>query len=153
VVVAGGVAAALGLAAVAVVEPRAVPDPAPAARGRALRDGGPARLRRLLRRPRRVVRQPVLAREPRPGRGHRTAAVAAPPEHDDPPAAAVLRLHALHRPVRVRGRGADHAARHGASLCPPGSSSGSASSSAPAGRGRSWGGAATGRGTPSRTRR
>src|SRR5204862_1798859 len=90
VVVAGGLAAALGLAAVAVVEPRALPDPGPAARGHPLRDGDAARLRRLLRRPRRVLRQPVLAGQPRPGRGHRPAAAAAPPEHDDPPAAALL---------------------------------------------------------------
>ena len=49
VVLAGGLAAAVGLAAVAVVEPRAVPHAPAHARRRALRDRRAARLRRLLR--------------------------------------------------------------------------------------------------------
>ena len=68
VVLAGGLAAAVGVAAVAVVEPRALPRaPAPARRG-ALRDGGAARLRRLLHRPARLRGLAVRHRWRRPRR-------------------------------------------------------------------------------------
>ena len=82
-------------------------------------------------------------------------------QHDDPPADALLGLRRLLDPVRVRDRGAGHPPprreldpRH-----PPlradrlAASSGSASCSAPAGPTRSSAGAATGAGTRSRTRR
>ncbi len=96
------------------------------------------------------------------GRGQRPQPAAAPPEHDDPPPDALLGLHAVRDPVRVRDRGADRAAgrrggldplRRAASRSAPGSSSGSGSCSVPAGPTPSWAGAATGRGTRSRTRR
>ena len=44
------------------------------------------------------------------GRGRGAQPAAAAPEHDDPPPDALLGLHAVRDPVRVRGRGADHAA-------------------------------------------
>ncbi len=107
VVLAGRLAAAVGVADVAVVEPRAVPDAqAPARRGR-LRDGDPARLRRLLRGADGLLRQPL--RDHPPGAAGRRGAgsAAALPDDDDPPADAVLGLHAVHDPARVRdGRAA-----------------------------------------------
>src|SRR3954463_15021966 len=45
---------------------------------------------------------PFQLLDPAPGEGTGPAPAAAASEHDDPPAAAVLRLHAVHRPVRVR---------------------------------------------------
>ena len=59
VVLAGRLAAAVGLAAVAVVEPRAVPDAQAPARRRGLRDRDPARLRRLLHLADGLLREPV----------------------------------------------------------------------------------------------
>ena len=46
----------------------------------------------------------------RAGRGRRPQPAPAPPEHDDPPADALLGLHAVHGAVRVRDRRAGHAA-------------------------------------------
>ena len=161
VVVAGGLAAAVAVAAGAVVQPRAVPrPPAPAGR-RALRAGGAARPRGVLRRPARVrgVAVPDAARGADRGRGAQPAP--APPEHDDPPPDAVLGVHAVRGALRLRRRGAGRAAastrsgsrRRAASRWLPGSSSASGSCSAPAGPTPSWAGAATGPGTRSRTRR
>ena len=45
------------------------------------------------------------------GRGRRPQPAAAPPEHDDPPPDALLGLHAVRDPVRLRGRRAGHPAR------------------------------------------
>ena len=95
------------------------------------------------------------------GRGRRPEPAAAPPEHDDPPADALLGLHAVRGPVRVRDRRADHAAgsarsgsaARGRSRSAPGCSSASGSCSAHAGPTWSWAGAATGRGTRWRTPR
>ena len=94
----------------AVVEPDAVPHPPAGARGRALRDRRAARLRRLLLLAAGVPREPVRPRADRGGRGRRAQPAAAPPEHDDPPPDALLGLHAVRDPVRVRDRRADHAA-------------------------------------------
>ena len=101
----------------------------------------------------------TLAAPPAEGVGPQPAA--APPEHDDPPADALLGLHAVRGAVRVRDRRAGHAAaRRGVdprararSRSPPGCCSAWGSCSARAGRTPSWAGAATGPGTRSRTRR
>ncbi len=101
----------------------------------------------------------TLAAPPAEGTGPQPAA--APPEHDDPPADALLGLHAVRGPVRVRGRRAGDAAAgggvdprdapvHARRLA---ASSAWASCSARAGPTWSWAGAATGPGTRSRTRR
>ncbi len=95
------------------------------------------------------------------GRGRRPQPAAAAPEHDDPPADAVLGVHAVRGAVRVRGRRARRAAAErrldplarARSRSAPGSSSASGSCSARAGRTPSSAGAATGPGTRSRTRR
>ena len=163
VVLAAGLAAVVGDALIAVVVPGAVPDAPPPAGDRPLRDRRAARAGRVLRRARRVRREPVpddagrrdAVQRRRPG----PAADAS--EHDVPPADALHRVHADGDPVRVRGRRADHrqarapsgSATPGASRLPPGCASGSASSSARAGPTPSSGGAATGVGTRSRTRR
>ena len=136
-------------------------DPPAAARGRSLRDRGAARLRRRSSsRCSCSCESPFETLGPRAGRGRRPQPAAAAPEHDDPPADALLGLHAVHGPVRVRDRRADHAAarrdwiRHTRpSRWPRGSSSASGSCSARAGPTPSSAGAATGPGTRSRTRR
>ena len=137
-------------------------DPPPAARRR--RRGRQAvllGLRRLLHRAAAVPRRPVRAPASGAAGGRRAQPAAAPPEHDVPPADALLGVHAVRDPVRVRRRRADRApastpsgsARRAASRSPPGSSSASASCSARAGRTPSSAGAATGPGTRSRTPR
>ena len=144
-----------------VVEPAAVPHPPPRARDRALRDRRAAGLRGLLLLAAGVPGEPVRPRADRGGRGRRAQPAAAPPEHDDPPPDALLGLHAVRDPVRVRGRGADHAAArrrldpahapvHARRLVLPRRSG---SCSAPAGPTPSSAGAATGPGTRSRTPR
>ena len=157
----GRLAAPVGLPAVALLERRAVPDPPPAARHRAVRDGGARRRGRLLPVPDALLRQPVRhAREPARG-GQRAQPAAAPPGDDVPPADALHGLRRLHDPVRVRGRRAAQAAhrrrsgsaRRAGSRSSPGPSSASGSCSARCGRTRSSAGAATGPGTRSRTRR
>ena len=163
VVLAGGLAAAVGVAAVAVVEPRAVPDAraacatsrptrrrscsasaaffsgllvfvaSPFATRRRRADGGRRACHPLLRHPTMMIHPPMLYS------GYTLFTV----------------------PVRVRGRGARRPARrrrvdHGDAALrarPPGSSSASGSCSAPAGPTPSWAGAATGPGTRSRTPR
>ena len=75
-----------------------------------VRDRRAARLRRLLHRAARLPRVAVHPARRAAGRGHRAEPAAAPPEHDDPPADALLGLHAVRDPVRVRDRRADHAA-------------------------------------------
>ena len=140
---------------------RAVSHPQPPPRGRALGDRGARRARALLHRADAVRGQPVRAARPGAGGGHRPQPAAAPPGDGDPPADALLGLRAVVDPVRVRDRGADHAAgstragsgRRAGSRSSPGSSSASGSCSAPAGRTRSSAGAATGGGTRSRTPR
>ena len=146
----------------AVVERDPLPHPPPAARGRAVRDGRAARLRRVLLRaaglPRVAVRRGSRAA---PAEGVGPEPAPAPPEHDDPPADALLGLHAVRGAVRVRGRRAGHAAA-GRGLDPPHAAVHArrlvlprhrASCSARAGRTPSSAGAATGPGTRSRTRR
>ena len=108
VVLTGGLAAAVGVAAVAVVEPRAVPDARQGARDRALRDRDPARLRHLLLVADGVLRKPVRDHLKPARRGRRPGSAAASPQHDDPPADAVFGVHAADDPVRVRGGRADH---------------------------------------------
>ena len=163
VVLAAGVAAAVGDAAVVLVEPGAVPDPPPAAaRSRPGRPPFCWASRRSSGRSRRLPRTRSRRSVPRrAGPGSRAGSAADAPEHDDPPADAVLGVHADGDPVRIRGRSPDHAAarlgvdpRHPPVRArPPGCSWGSGSSSAPAGPIRSSAGAATGGGTPSRTPR
>ena len=161
VVLAGRLAAVVGVAAVAVVEPRAVPDTQAHARRRRLRDRDPARLRRLLRGADGLLREPVRHHASGAAGRRRPRSAAALPDDDDPPADAVLGLHALHDPARVRHRCAARAPgrrrldqsdpplrvrrlavpRHRASCW------------ARAGPTPSSAGAATGAGMPSRTRR
>ena len=104
---AAGIAAAVGAAALVVVEPGAVPDPPPGARDRPVRAGGPVRAVHVLHRAHRAVRQPVRDQRQPARRGRRPGPAAAPHDHDDPPPDAVLGLHAAADPVRVRGRRAD----------------------------------------------
>ncbi len=95
------------------------------------------------------------------GRPGPEPAAAEPHPHGVPPADALPRLRRVHRSVRVRDRGPrspDESAkggcsRHDAGRSSRGDSSPSASSSARGGATRCSGGAATGRGTPWRTRR
>src|SRR5207247_9389284 len=110
-VLAGGLAAAVGVAAVALVEPRAVPRAAAAAGRGAVRAGRPARLRWVLHGAD-GLRGPALQDAGcRAVGGHRARPPVAPPDDDDPPPDAVLGVHAVHRPVRLRDRGAGGAAR------------------------------------------
>ena len=106
VVLAGGLAAAVGVAAVAVVEPRAVPRRAGGcATSRPTRRrccSASARFFTGAARLRGQRRSRTLA--PAPAGGRRAQPAAAPPEHDDPPADAVLGVHAVRGPVRVRDR-------------------------------------------------
>ena len=68
-VVTGGLAAAVALAALALVEPRALRDAPPAAHRRAVRDRGAARLRGVLRRPARLQGDAVRAARHPPADG------------------------------------------------------------------------------------
>ena len=112
VVLAGRLAAVVGLAAVPVVEPRPVHHAQAHARRRRLRDRDPARLRRLLHQPDDLLRGPVRGDPPGARRRPRARSAAALPHDDDPPAGAVLRLHPVHDPARLRhGRPARAAAR------------------------------------------
>ena len=104
----GGIAAAVGAAAERVVERDPVPHAAAGARDRPLRDRGAARARGVLLRPADLPRDAVRARQPGAGRGPRAQPAAAPPGDDVPPADAVLGVHAVHDPVRVRRRRAGH---------------------------------------------
>src|SRR5262249_23230914 len=58
-----------------------------------------------------VLRGAAVPPPPAPaaGGGRRPGAAAARAADDDPPPDALLGVHAVHDPVRVRGRGADHA--------------------------------------------
>ena len=78
------------------------------ARDRALRDRDPARLRHVLPVADGVLRKPVRDHLKPARRGRRPGSAAASPQHDDPPADAVLGVHAADDPVRVRGGRADH---------------------------------------------
>ena len=116
--------------------------------------------RQLLRASARLRREPVRDAARR-RRRRRPQPEPAEPVHGDPPADALPRLRRAHGPVRVRdGRAARAAAptsagssRRGAGRSPPGRSSASASCSARTGRTSRSAGAATTRGTRSRTRR
>ena len=104
---------------------------------------------------------PFKTTTPAPAEGVGPGPAAALPDDDDPPADAVLRLHALHDPARVRdGSAARPAGGRRMDQVDPAvrvrglaRSSGSGSCSEPAGPTRSSGGAATGAGTRSRTPR
>ena len=75
-----------------------------------LRDGDPARLRRLLRLADGLLREPVPDHVAGAGRRRGARSAAALPDDDDPPADALLGLHAVHDPARVRhGRAARRA--------------------------------------------
>src|SRR4051812_1558571 len=100
----GRVAAALALPARPVVEPGPVPDAPPPARRRALRAGRAAGLRRVLRGAPRVRRQSVRDGRARAVRRGRAEPAAALPGDDDPPADALLGVHAVRGALRVCGR-------------------------------------------------
>ena len=151
VVLAGGLAAAVGVAAVAVVEPRALPR-----RAGACATSRPTRPRCCWASARSSPALLVFAASPfdtrraRAGRGHGPEPAAAPPEHDDPPPDALLGVHAV-RGARSPSRSGrwscgastpSGSARRAASRWPPGSSSASGSCSARAGPTPSsgWGG-------------
>ena len=161
VVLAGRLAAAVGVAAVAVVEPRAVPHAQAPARRSRVRDRDPARLRRLLRVADGLLCEPLRDDHPGPGGRRRAGSAAALPDDDDPPADAVLGLHAVHDPARVRDGGAarPQGGRRLDQSDPPlrvrrlAVPRDRASCWAPAGPTPSSAGAATGAGTRSRTRR
>ncbi len=107
----GGLAAALGLGALDRLQRRPLRDPGQAARARPLGDRGDDGRRRLLHRPDAVrARRQPLRRQPRPdaGRRHRPQPAAAAPEHDDPPADALLGLRLAHRALRLRDRRPRH---------------------------------------------
>ena len=161
-VLAGGLAAAVGLAAVAVVEPRAVPHAPPAARRRAVRDRRPARLRGVLRRRcsssrrRRSARSPSRRRRAsglNPLLRHPSMMIHPPMLYSGYTLFAVPFAFAVGALVTRRVGRRSGSARRAASRSPRGSSSASGSCSAPAGPTPSSAGAATGPGTRSRTRR
>ncbi len=101
----------------AVLERGALPDAPLAARDRALCHGRARRRGGVLPVAHGRVGEPVRHAGGPAARGRRAQPAAAPPGDDDPPADALHGLRRLLDPVRLRDRGADHAA-HGRRLDP-----------------------------------